>query len=244
MSEILSRQHIHDPVEENCTNCHNPHADKSVYQLSAAVPELCFECHPDILQYSKGTHKHDPVDKGQCLKCHNVHASDNPRMFESPLMQLCFSCHEEKKNLYENKEFLHGPFREGDCNACHNPHGSNSWRILHKDFPQQFYAAYEEDTYAICFQCHNQDIVKQDTTTTLTAFRNKNVNLHFRHVNKAKKGRSCRACHEVHASSQERHIRESVPFGESGWALPVKYTKLPDGGKCVVGCHSPKEYHR
>jgi hypothetical protein len=26
--------------------------------------------------------------------------------------------------------------------------------------------------------------------------------------------------------------------------LPVKYTKLPDGGRCVVGCHSPREYHR
>jgi hypothetical protein len=28
------------------------------------------------------------------------------------------------------------------------------------------------------------------------------------------------------------------------WDLPVAYTKLEDGGSCVVGCHAPKEYHR
>ena len=68
--------------------------------------------------------------------------------------------------------------------------------------------------------------------------------MHYLHVNKEVKGRSCKACHEPHASSQMKHIRESVPFGSVNWELPVTYTKTDDGGSCVVGCHAPKEYNR
>ncbi len=58
------------------------------------------------------------------------------------------------------------------------------------------------------------------------------------------KGRSCKACHEMHAGPQANHIREKVPFGSAGWMLPIEYTKYKDGGKCVVGCHAPKTYKR
>ncbi len=103
---------------------------------------------------------------------------------------------------------------------------------------------YDTDNYAICFQCHNKDLALDENTTTLTDFRDGDVNMHFLHVNKDKKGRSCKACHQVHASSQAKHIRESVPFGKISWELPVTFTKLENGGSCVVGCHSPKEYNR
>lgn len=242
--EIMTKAHIHKPVGEKCTNCHSPHSNHARYQLDSDVPMLCFGCHAEIADAIQASHKHPPAAEGQCLKCHNAHASDNPRMFQLPQSGLCFSCHKQMEAFVNANEFRHGPLKEGDCNACHNPHGSSNWRILRKFFPQEFYSSYATENYAICFQCHNQAIALDEYTTTLTDFREKDFNLHYRHVNMEKKGRSCRACHQVHASSQERHIRESVPFGTSDWELPIKYTKFSDGGKCVVGCHVPREYHR
>jgi hypothetical protein len=64
------------------------------------------------------------------------------------------------------------------------------------------------------------------------------------HVNRDKKGRTCRACHETHASSKAKHIRESVPFGSGGWMLPIKFEKLESGGSCSPGCHTPYSYDR
>ena len=79
-------------------------------------------------------------------------------------------------------------------------------------------------------------------TTTVTDFRDGSRNLHFVHVNKTRKGRTCRACHETHASRRPNHIRESVPFGN--WQLPVNYEKTDDGGSCAPGCHRPETYSR
>ena len=72
-------------------------------------------------------------------------------------------------------------------------------------------------------------------------FRNGERNLHFLHVNR-EKGRSCRACHDEHASNQPKHIRESVPFGR--WTMHTQYTKTETGGGCTTGCHRPYSYDR
>ena len=70
------------------------------------------------------------------------------------------------------------------------------------------------------------------------------MNLHYLHVNRETKGRTCRACHETHASSNEQHIRESVPFGTGGWQLPIGFKKSASGGSCAPGCHAPYKYDR
>lgn len=241
---MMNKRHIHPPVEEDCTNCHNPHANDSKFLLPKDMPDLCYGCHEEFIDFANVEYKHEPVESGDCTKCHDVHASDNPRMFLKPQANLCFSCHEEMGEYVSESTNLHGPVKEGDCNACHNPHGSNNFRILRKYFPEEFYMPYSTENYAICFQCHNQTIALDKKTKTLTDFRDGERNLHFVHVNKDVKGRSCKACHQVHASTQDKHIRTSVPFGKINWELPVTYTKFEDGGKCVVGCHSPKEYHR
>ena len=87
------------------------------------------------------------------------------------------------------------------------------------------------------------EIATKNSTETLTDFRNGKLNLHFVHVNR-EKGRSCKACHEVHAGNQEKHIAFEVPYGKSNWMLPIKYTKTETGGTCVVGCHKEKPYDR
>ncbi|RKX19746.1 MAG: cytochrome C [Candidatus Zixiibacteriota bacterium] len=241
---IMEKKHIHQPVEDDCTSCHNPHSNVAKFLLSSNEPELCLDCHSDFESFSTVEFKHQPVDQGNCSQCHNVHASDNPRMFPKPQTELCYSCHSEMGDFMADQPNLHGPIKDDDCNACHNPHGSGYFRMLVNDFPEQFYNSYSTDKYSICFDCHNKDIALDEKTTTLTGFRDGDINMHYLHVNKKVKGRSCKACHQVHASSQEKHIRKSVPFGKMNWELPIKYTKYEDGGNCVVGCHAPKDYHR
>lgn len=243
-TDIMNKRHIHKPVEDDCTNCHDPHSNNANFLLPADPPDLCYGCHSEIATMASASHRHEPVQTGQCNKCHDSHASDNPRMYPASLTETCYSCHEELGTFIGNQEFKHGPVKEGDCNACHNPHGSENHRLLKKDFPDEFYIPYSTENYAICFDCHNKDIALDQKTLTLTDFRDDDRNLHFLHVNKDPKGRSCKACHQVHASSQQKHIRTSVPYGKIKWELPVTFTKFEDGGKCVVGCHSPKEYHR
>ena len=79
-------------------------------------------------------------------------------------------------------------------------------------------------------------------TDSLTDFRDGRINLHYLHVNKAKRGRSCRACHDTHASTNPMHVRESVPFGK--WQMPISFTPTKTGGTCMAGCHKKLSYDR
>jgi predicted CXXCH cytochrome family protein len=169
-------------------------------------------------------------------------------------MDLCLSCHDKevktpggrdltnmKKLLTENKEH-HGPIKQKDCSGCHNPHGSDEFRILKEKYASEFYMPFNPENYSLCFKCHNRTIVQDPETTTLTNFRNVTINLHFKHINKREKGRTCRACHETHASNYPKHIRESVPFGK--WQFDMNYLKTETGGSCAPGCHGLRKYDR
>jgi hypothetical protein len=114
---------------------------------------------------------------------------------------------------------------------------------LTESYPALFYAPFKVDTFKLCFRCHSQDLALKPTGTGLTKFRNGEKNLHFLHVNQ-EKGRTCRACHEVHASTRPAHIRDAVPFGNSGWMLKINFEQTPNGGSCAPGCHAPKTYDR
>jgi predicted CXXCH cytochrome family protein len=243
-SMSASVRHPHLPVVDSCVNCHSPHASSGNFLLDEPAPGLCINCHTAFSDYMEVSHPHAPVQNGQCTKCHAVHGSNYPKLFAVAPQNLCATCHGEFGEFVSTQAHQHGPVQEGDCNACHNPHGSENHRILRAYFPEEFYTPYEESKYAICFQCHSHDIALSEETETLTGFRDGERNLHFLHVNKDVKGRSCRACHQVHASNQEKHIRESVPYGSMDWELPVEYTRKENGGNCVVGCHSPKGYAR
>ncbi|MEW6006499.1 MAG: cytochrome C, partial [Stygiobacter sp.] len=116
------------------------------------------------------------------------------------------------------------------------------FRLLKWIYPKEFYSSFSVEQYELCFKCHQPTLVLDPKTTTLTRFRNREQNLHFLHINKKVKGRTCRTCHETHASQRNRHIRESVPYGK--WDLPIHFEKTNEGGKCSPGCHAPKEYKR
>lgn len=241
---MMEMRHIHPPVQEDCMGCHAAHASNASMLLNVDTPALCFQCHPDLEGYMSASHPHTPVSGGQCGSCHAPHASDNPKLFPRTPETLCFECHTELAEYVSAQTNLHGPVGEGDCNGCHDPHGSEFHRILRQFFPEEFYSPYAEENYASCFECHNHQIAMEAETETLTGFRDGNQNLHHLHVNKDVKGRSCKACHQVHASTQDKHIRLTVPYGSIKWELPVTFTKNEDGGYCQVGCHAPKGYKR
>jgi predicted CXXCH cytochrome family protein len=186
-----------------------------------------------------------------CQNCHKPHSSNQARLLKGENMELCLSCHnkpiEAGKRTIANVEaqikdskFLHGPIRQHNCIACHEAHGSDFANILDKAFPADFYAPYQEHTYDLCFNCHDRQIVLSEKSKA-TGFRNGERNLHFLHVNRDK-GRSCRACHDEHASNQPKHIRAEVAFGR--WTFQTEYTQTPTGGGCTTGCHLPYKYDR
>lgn len=242
--EEFTRRYVHKPVEEECGACHNAHATDSEFMLYGDDKDLCYRCHKETQKLIEDSVvKHTALKKEKCVSCHTAHSSDFPRQLRSPTREICYTCHADLGAQVQNSKRQHGPVKQNDCYACHDPHGSNYAWVLKKAFPPEFYMPYRTDHYAICFDCHNKDIALNEFTTKLTDFRNGDHNMHFLHVNKDPKGRSCKACHEVHAGDQEKHIRKEVPFGKS-WKLPINFTKTPTGGRCVVGCHKPKDYDR
>lgn len=248
---------VHKPVAEGCINCHSPHAGDYKYNFkSEGSMDLCLGCHQEKKEWiSKVKVKHGGLEtERRCLACHDPHGAAYSKQLVKQPMDLCLTCHdrEYKKagdgKIINMKEYLaknvdhHGPIRQKDCSACHNPHGSDNFRMLKKYFPPVFYAPFNIKNYELCFSCHENTLVLDPKTTTLTGFRNGDMNLHFKHVNKPVKGRTCRACHDVHATNNPKHIRDAVPFG--AWGLPVGYKKTKTGGSCSPGCHQTFRYDR
>ena len=252
----MQKRHIHKPVEENCQKCHDPHGSNNPMLIPESEPEFCFSCHEDIEELIKTSNNvHDAIfSEGSCSSCHAPHASSLPRLLDKPMLEMCLSCHDREvkghdgtilKNIAElmdENPFKHGPIQQNNCIACHNPHASNIFRRLVSYFPREFYTPFDLGEYNLCFQCHTKDTFLIEQTTALTNFRDGDLNLHYLHVNKKVKGRTCRACHAVHASKQQAHVRSKVPFGD--WEFPVSFKANIDGGSCESGCHDEKKYSR
>jgi predicted CXXCH cytochrome family protein len=246
----------HATAVESCTNCHNPHNAREKKLLVAKVPDLCLDCHATTRTLMAGSVKHAALSEGSsCGNCHSPHASEVEHVLLRLPYDQCIGCHDKddvkdakgktltniKKLLAENPVH-HAPVAQKDCSSCHETHGSNHARLAVAEYPAQFYAPFEPANYALCFRCHDERAVTMPETLTETRFRDGKRNLHFVHVNKADRGRICRACHEVHASKQAYLIRDSVPYGSSGWMLQVGFTKNADGGTCDKTCHTAKTY--
>jgi predicted CXXCH cytochrome family protein len=254
---VLKRPHTHAPARSACTACHNPHNAKQPKLLVEERLALCTSCHANIKAISATAKvKHGALSVGtQCTNCHNPHGSSVDRLLIALPFDLCVNCHNQDaladvngKKLLNMKAWLetnpvwHGPVTAKDCSACHQPHGANQFRLLKEYYPPEFYAPYDARNYALCFSCHEERTFSTAETTTLTNFRNGAKNLHFVHLQQGSRGRTCRACHEVHASRQEHHIREGVPYGSAGWILKLNYKKTGSGGSCEKTCHQERSY--
>lgn len=250
--------HEHGAVQETCTACHNPHASVHEYQLREEAPNLCAQCHQDKIDEMTGGRPvvHGAITaQGGCTTCHAPHTSVLPALERTTQPGLCLSCHDKElktadgrtltnmaKLLKDNPDH-HGPIREGACTACHAPHSSEHFQLLIDEYPPEFYAPFSIDRFKLCFECHISDLVLKPTGKGLTNFRDGDKNLHWLHVNQ-EKGRTCRACHEVHASQRPAHIREAVPFGSAGWMLEINFEQTTTGGSCAPACHKTHAYDR
>lgn len=257
--ELMTKRAVkHAPASKLCTNCHNPHNSRNKQLLIYEQVTLCTTCHTGIKTLlDTATVKHGAMDGAKCSSCHNPHASAVEKLLIQLPFDMCVKCHSRDglqdpagtkltnfKTLLENNPVWHAPVAGKDCTACHTPHGGRNFRLLVEPYPAKFYSAYEPENYALCFTCHSSSMVDVPQTTTLTGFRDGARNLHYLHVNKSDRGRTCRACHEVHASKQAFQIRDSVPFGDKGWSLKLNFKKTTNGGSCDKTCHSMKDYDR
>ena len=254
---ILKRKHTHEPARTDCTSCHNPHNAAYPKLLLQEPRVLCTGCHEKIgkiLSSAKVQHKATSTG-AQCANCHNPHGSAVAKLLVQLPLDLCLSCHNvdtmtdaNGKKLQNIKAWLdknpqwHGPVRSKNCSGCHEAHGGDHFRLLEDEYPKEFYAPYDPKSYALCFSCHNDDAFATPKTTSLTKFRDGDKNLHFIHLQQPGRGRTCRACHEVHASSQKNNVRAGVPYGSSGWILKLNYKETATGGSCEKTCHVERGY--
>lgn len=256
--EIDSMHFVHSPSREDCRMCHDPHESSERGILKSDPVALCTGCHQDIAHtIDNSSRQHDAVTKDRsCLNCHAAHASNHPVLMKNRASALCFECHDREiempdgtrlaniKEIIETGTSLHGPVSQHDCTACHDIHGGDHSRLLTREYPSAIYYPYDDNAYALCFSCHDRRLVLEERDDTVTSFRNGDMNLHYVHVHKDAKGRSCKVCHDAHASTRENHIRDSIPFGPAGWELPIGFQATMHGGTCQSGCHSPYQYDR
>lgn len=255
----------HRPVADGCLACHRPHGAASKMMLSTEGPALCLDCHDKVAELVAAAKvPHSPVRSGSaCAACHDPHGSPHDGLLVRAQGEVCLSCHGVQGKSADGKTaeakatdgktpsiggilaanpHVHGPVGDGNCSACHNPHGGDQAALPARAYPATFYARYEAKQYELCFECHEAEAFSERETDSATGFRNGTQNLHFLHVNKTEKGRTCRACHEPHASKNSKHIAERVPFGK--WAIPLGFKETSTGGSCMPGCHKPYAYDR
>jgi predicted CXXCH cytochrome family protein len=189
-----------------------------------------------------------------CASCHDAHASTTKGLLtRASAGEVCLACHDKEiqardRNIdniaarLNTNPHHHGPLSSGDCAACHNAHGSKWPALASQAYPGDFYVAFRSETYQLCFECHEATAFASAETEDATGFRNGTQNLHYVHVNKSFKGRACHACHDPHASKNDKHIAEGVRFGK--WTIPINFRPSPTGGSCGSGCHRPYGYDR
>ncbi len=249
-------RHVHPPLEGDCVRCHDPHGSDQPEHLVDEPRKLCVSCHTEIEKLVEESRiVHSPLNQGrQCESCHYGHSSVLPKLLKKSPLDTCLTCHDRHITLKDGRKIddmvallkenpnHHGPIRQADCSACHNPHASGNYNLLRQAYPELFYASFNPETYKLCFKCHREDMVLYKNGLGLTQFRDGQLNLHYVHVNRESRGRTCRACHAVHASKNYAHISETVPYGQ--WQYKLNLEVKENGGSCDSGCHKVREYDR
>jgi predicted CXXCH cytochrome family protein len=249
-------RHVHPPVAADCEKCHDPHSSDFPKQMRDEDRKFCVSCHEEIGQLiATSPVVHGAVtDQQGCRNCHAGHSSSLPTLLKSSLLDTCLGCHKEEITLPSGRRVAnlgallkqnpnhHGPIRQADCSACHNPHASALPNLLTEAYPPLFYAPFNADNYKLCFTCHRSELASVQDGRGVTEFRQGDLNLHYVHVSRPSKGRTCRACHAVHASKSHAHISETVPYGN--WKYDVKFELKANGGSCAPACHAAKSYDR
>lgn len=239
---VQGRKVVHAALDEGCTSCHDPHGAAQGRLLTKAPAELCADCHGEVGdQVAAAASPHAALDDDRgCAACHAPHAADRAKLLPASERDLCVACHDDV--VTRSMTVLHQPVADGECTPCHQPHGGARAKLLTADFPATPYVPYTGREFALCFECHDREQIEARESTTATAFRDGDRNLHALHVNIPDKARSCVLCHATHGSTGPSLVAESVRFGR--WQLPIQLVKTETGGGCAPGCHKPAYYDR
>jgi predicted CXXCH cytochrome family protein len=132
---------IHEP-QRDCVRCHGNRRQRTFsreVQLTAQVPELCYECHDSFAPTSLEGWVHGPVAAGECLLCHEPHKTRNPHLLRRPAPELCYRCHEDmaaEEPILESSEEGHLM-----CYGCHQSHVGAMDHL-------------KDRTPELCYKCH------------------------------------------------------------------------------------------
>ena len=183
------------------------------------------------------------------MSCHNPHNSKFGKLLKNEEKDLCLTCHSKTiktkegpiPNIKEKTKakFTHAPVNDG-CTGCHTPHSSKIKGLFTEPFNKNTYVKGVKSSFALCFTCHNSDLLTVQSTDESTNFRDGKKNLHFLHIN-SPKARNCIICHDVHGSPNPALINDKVKFGD--WIMNIKFTKQEKGGSCAPGCHKQLSYN-
>ena len=182
--KVEENEFQHEPVTEDCLECHNPHISSDGDKLlKGGQPALCLECHKTGKASFKNAHKNYPVEEARCSACHDPHGSnkagilyDNvhepvlkkkchechegvgsstPFALQETGFELCEGCHyEEVADIFNNKR-IHWPIvDERGCLNCHAPHASPQDSLL------------KEPMLDLCGNCHADTVARQERSPT------------------------------------------------------------------------------
>ena len=125
---------VHEPWKNrNCNLCHRRFEKVrwALPELTAPVPELCYECHPGSNYAGSVDYVHGPVAVGDCMRCHKQHKSKQEYLLKLPVPDVCYQCH-EKAGIESIADHSAELFPE--CLECHVGHSSSERGLLKKDW--------------------------------------------------------------------------------------------------------------
>lgn len=253
IKESNSMLHLHSPFKLNCLSCHDSHGGLKENILINTIPELCYTCHENTkLHIEKTQIKHGAIlETKKCMNCHSPHASNEPSLLLEKENDTCLECHNKEietenrtikniKAILSKGKFTHSPLQDG-CITCHDPHAADNSFLLDLNYSSDIYNSDAVSAFSLCFDCHDENMLKSEFTSNDTDFRNGNRNLHFLHSNNDK-SRNCSVCHNVHAAENEKLISSHLTFGK--WKMPLNFKITENGGSCLPGCHQQYPYSR
>ncbi len=251
------------PYHVECGDCHNPHQLDGA-QAAAPLVNGRMKGVKGVTITGGVTSDYAQYEYEVCFRCHGDHsfvsANIIPRWIEEGNKRLCFdpvnpSYHPvAAPGKGVNVPSLRPEYTTSSmiyCTDCHNnndsvkaggtgangPHGSDNEPLLIARYETGYPQTYSQDSYALCFRCHDQTVV-------LSA--NSPFDKHALHV--MGQHMPCAVCHDPHGIPLARggtteanaHL---INFDSAVVASGAYVSTGPNRG-CTVSCHmqNPRTY--
>jgi predicted CXXCH cytochrome family protein len=255
-----------------CVDCHNPHV---VNSQTATAPNVNGNLKGVSGADLSGNIVSEATYQYQiCIKCHGSNVNFNilgpaNRATDTTNIRIAINPSNESHHAIAGQgnsnhvPSLLPPYTTSSiiyCSDCHNsdssvnaggtgpngPHGSNYNYLLERNYSTADYTTYSYGAYALCFKCHDPNIV---LSRNMSAFK-----LHYRHV--VREDSPCSACHDPHGVPNtnsldgtnirlinfDKNIVQPLSDGT------LKFEVIGSRGYCYLNCHgerhNPEKYNR